>query len=381
MSAIDNLMRQPQADGKYHIPSSNSAEELFDQRVVETWNSPAIRVNMKDFIRDREHDGIYDSVEVQNDVAELERYHQNKIAISNFDAAEMAKDEEGVRALAEGNYYYTERGKAATAAEYILMEGIHSYGWLGENVDVVPATEYDDVFNGVDFIVIFRGETPDQDLYLGVDATSRTDPEFLNKKIEMVRKKMRKEGIYHVKYFHDKDLEDRQSIHHDLQKKNLLHTANNYIQEVDINIPAKKSLELPRIILGFSPELLGLMAHMMKKTSDKQANTPDQEMSIDLLDQARSQVSAQLEALIRVNVSSNFTFIKNGWSNQISQIVNNEHIDKRLQHIIGIYVKVLDKIETLFIQKTNGGLIKNNLNNGTRFSPLYDQHIDLVEKF
>lgn len=71
---------------------------------------------------------------------------------------------------------------------YGTIEGILNHGWLGENtkdrtIEVVQASRYDDVKNGVDFTVVIheKGRPP---IVIGIDATSMEDPYKLEKKLQ-----------------------------------------------------------------------------------------------------------------------------------------------------------------------------------------------------
>ncbi len=83
---------------------------------------------------------------------------------------------------------------------YSVAQGVDSWDWLGPDAHVVMATEYDDVVNGVDFIVVFRTEDG-RLVKLGVDVTCAEDVGVLNKKIDRVGHRVGRSELSRVKYF------------------------------------------------------------------------------------------------------------------------------------------------------------------------------------
>lgn len=129
----------------------SSGSELFDTRVIDQWES--VRPKIEDFS-------------------------------DQYDGATREKDDRAVR---ERKREYRERGKRAMRLEYMVLDGIYSRNWLGPDTEVTPASEYDDLFNGVDIIVrINRAEG--EPVFLGIDVTSADDTS--EEVLERIRRKV-----------------------------------------------------------------------------------------------------------------------------------------------------------------------------------------------
>ncbi|MBI5071589.1 hypothetical protein HZB93_01715 [Candidatus Falkowbacteria bacterium] len=99
-----------------------------------------------------------------------------------------------------------ERGSETVALEYVLMDGIKVHGWFGDEVESVRKTsEYDDVKNGVDFVVTFYDEESGQFVNLAIDATTAVDRFVLDRKKERIFRKLGFGEMAKVKYFEDPD--------------------------------------------------------------------------------------------------------------------------------------------------------------------------------
>ncbi len=97
--------------------------------------------------------------------------------------------------------------------EYCLMEAFHERNWLDGDVSVCPGSNYDDLFNGVDFVLSFRKENEkgeDDYLYLAVDATISPDRKILEKKEMKIKNNIEEGRLNEVKYFiNDDKIEDK----------------------------------------------------------------------------------------------------------------------------------------------------------------------------
>lgn len=164
---IEKMSREPNKhDGNYY-----TGIEKFDKRIVDQWHQS--RVKYKDFL------GLYDKENINEDI----KY---------------------VRSIRNSDTYVKDRDPAATALEYMVMEGVYSDEWFGEGYGVIPTLEHDDVVNGIDMVVSFDGEGGERS-HLGIDVTVSSDEDVVEKKIKRTIRDLRKGKLSEVKYFCDDD--------------------------------------------------------------------------------------------------------------------------------------------------------------------------------
>ncbi len=151
---------------------------------------------------------------------------------------EISADLQKVFEIKRSPTYMHERGNEAVALEYVLMEGIKVHGWFGDSVESIQKTsEYDDIMNGVDFVITFHDEDTDKFVYLAIDATTSLDETVLRRKAEKNFGKLAGGKMASVKYFEDPD-------------GNMGET------------------EMPRVVLGLGPEkTVALQKLMVEKPS------------------------------------------------------------------------------------------------------------------
>jgi hypothetical protein len=93
-----------------------------------------------------------------------------------------------------------EAKKMAIIFESVFNEHAELSNWLGENALIVPASEFDDIVNGVDMIAEFSEEERNpHHLGLGIDVTYGI---FLKKKLEKIKEKIDSGKLSEIKYFH-----------------------------------------------------------------------------------------------------------------------------------------------------------------------------------
>ncbi|MBU1146009.1 hypothetical protein KKD80_00450 [Patescibacteria group bacterium] len=156
----------------------------------------------------------------------------------SYSRAEVESDLKKVGEIKKSPAYVRERGSEAVALEYVLMEGVKVHGWFGDSVQSVQKTsEYDDVMNGTDFVVIFHNEDTDEFVYLAIDATTSADQSVLWRKGERTFEKLAAKKMTEIKYFEDPD-------------KNM------------------EKVEMPRIVLSLSPERTVALQKLMTGTSN-----------------------------------------------------------------------------------------------------------------
>lgn len=82
------------------------------------------------------------------------------------------------------------RPKESIAAEYLLLEGISNYLLFNSqnqevDINLIPAAESDDYFNGIDIIVAIRMKGEKDWHYIGIDVTTSEDEGELMKKLRI----------------------------------------------------------------------------------------------------------------------------------------------------------------------------------------------------
>ncbi|MEK7570246.1 MAG: hypothetical protein AAB515_02295 [Patescibacteria group bacterium] len=146
-----------------------SGNETFDREIVAPWRKARIREasfgNRKP----------YSTEEVEADLAYVREKEEQQ-----FDSAR--------------------EGEAATGMYYGTMEGIVAYDWLGPDAEVIPASRYDDIRHGVDFVVVFTREDAES-IILAVDATTTEDAAALDHKTERSRQDIKHGKLATLKYF------------------------------------------------------------------------------------------------------------------------------------------------------------------------------------
>lgn len=115
---------------------------------------------------------------------------------------EMAQDRARVISIKQSSGYAWERAGEGVALEYAMMESVHN-GVLGEDAYVMPTTEYDDVVNGIDFVVGFPDAEGKTATYIGVDVTTTTDGNVIAKKLERTSRQLAQNNVGRIKYFID----------------------------------------------------------------------------------------------------------------------------------------------------------------------------------
>lgn len=94
--------------------------------------------------------------------------------------------------------------KLAIIFESVFNKHAELSNWLGENVSLIPTSEYDDIVNGVDAIAEFAEEEKNlHHLGLGIDVTYSS---YLKKKLEKIKEKIDNGKLSEIKYFQSSDM-------------------------------------------------------------------------------------------------------------------------------------------------------------------------------
>lgn len=154
----------------------STGSELFDRRVVTQWESLRPRID--------EFSDVHSGDERERD-RELVRVRESE---------------------------YRARPGSSMRLEYMMLDGFESRNWLGETTEVMPASRYDDLINGVDMVIRFdRGD--EGSLFLGVDVTTSPDAGVLREKIERTARWLEQGKTATVKYYRSGDGTIRGRLH------------------------------------------------------------------------------------------------------------------------------------------------------------------------
>lgn len=148
----------------------------FEERVVEQWQS--LKPRLQDFIGDKN----YAPGEVRQDLDEMR--------------------EKGSRILTKLSFGREREYQLAEETEFCLMEAFQNFGWFSEEVTVSPASDFDDLFRGVDFVLTFADD-PRRAARLAVDVTIAFDADIIVEKERRIRDRLERGQMTEVKYFVD----------------------------------------------------------------------------------------------------------------------------------------------------------------------------------
>lgn len=96
--------------------------------------------------------------------------------------------------------------RKSEALEVVIARHGELYNWFGEDAGITRATEFDDVFNGVDAVLVFDlGEGSEETIALAIDASMNPDVKSIQGKIKRNQDKLLNRAEQaKVKYFRSK---------------------------------------------------------------------------------------------------------------------------------------------------------------------------------
>lgn len=135
-----------------------------------------------------------------------------------YDEAEIQKDLEYVKNMEESwansnsqNEKYNK--EIASLLEGVIADQAESNQWLGENCEIIPASNYDDIKNGVDVISVFRmDEERKEYLGLGIDVTFAANNKVLLDKLNNIKEGIKRGKLATLKYFQDPDTGEHKKL-------------------------------------------------------------------------------------------------------------------------------------------------------------------------
>jgi hypothetical protein len=129
-------------------------------------------------------------------------------SFSDISDEEKDKDEKEIKELKNKWEPLTEKGKFiknfSRIYEATILSLIETNNLLGDNSRIALTSEWDDIKNGVDGVVIFNGK--DKNEYFGgleIDVTFSSTDSTLEKKIESIKQCIRSGDLPSLKYFKD----------------------------------------------------------------------------------------------------------------------------------------------------------------------------------
>lgn len=182
----------PKRQEPEEFPHLTKALDMAERRVF------ANAIKEEDFIKETAQ-GPYSAKDVEEDLKYLKTREQRFVEDS------WGKDFEGNRSRIEA------LEKVAHAFEGVMLES-DLLGWLGEGVDIIIPSRYDDVVNGVDGIAEFHNGGFFSHLALGLDVTSS---ERVSGKFERITDDIKKGELTLIRYF------ESERMHFKGEKRNI----------------------------------------------------------------------------------------------------------------------------------------------------------------
>lgn len=156
------------------IEKRDLLNELFvkKQKIVDDF-----RIDEKEFV------DIYSEEQIQNDLLEIKNI-ENTL---NLNSSKQEKENRKIASLLEG----------------VIVDQVEANEWLGEDCEIIPASRYDDIKNGIDIIGIFNKKNVAQHLGLAIDVTFASNHETLFKKLNSIKATIYSANSPKLKYFRD----------------------------------------------------------------------------------------------------------------------------------------------------------------------------------
>lgn len=185
------------------LTKESSGDDLFDEKVVATWQK--FKPNPDDF------EDVYGRAEIATDKKYVE---------------EREKE-------------FEKESREATRLYYSTMDSIETHNWFGQDCMVVPASRYDDIKNGVDFVLCFTQEEGPS-VKMGIDITASEDKIELSNKLEASSARLRHGEPPRAKYF-----------------------------QLDQESEPRGQIELPRLVVGANKENINLLFKDIKSVLEE----------------------------------------------------------------------------------------------------------------
>lgn len=303
------------------LEQASCGDEIFDREVAQSWD--AMRPNAKNLR------GV-------------------------ITPEKLARDQKYLQEIGEN---FEPKTLAARRLEYCLMEGLGSYNWFGENVEVVPTNRFDDVKNGTDLVVCFNREKGSA-LKLAVDVTTSPSSQELRDKVLSVSDDLRQGYLPHVDYFYLSEEEEKGRVY---LPRVVIGTeadkANDHFSSFCAMLGKKKELG-PQIARdNFQRELLKQIRRQLAFYLEDTLEALDKYHGLE----HRTVVSQVRIALAKVENMELDTEIESPEFKELCKTLgkNREELfrlDARLANNIFKHLDILDLIEQLEKEKSSQGI-------------------------
>lgn len=186
--------------------------------------------------------------------------------------------------LEELEIEYDKKTAEASAAEYMVLEGIYEGYWLGGNpeekpedapeVYAVPTSEYDDIKNGVDVVVAIKRKREEW-MYLGIDVTTSQIDKEIEAKLNRTYRQTKRGQLAKVEYYYSPNSEEE----------------------------PRGKIELPRVVVGLEKSAL---AGLAKDFLNNKTKIPKHEIQLELI----QEIIDQLTVIIEIAVNDSLRKVK-----------------------------------------------------------------------
>lgn len=225
--------------------------------------------------------------------------------------------------LEEMKKEFGDKTPESIAAEFMVMEGIYEYGWTGggktegreepADVYVIPASESDDIKNGIDLVVAIR-EGDGEWMYLGIDVTTTQDMVELREKLERTIHPLQDKKSPHVDFYYSSDSPDKT------------------IGRID----------LPRVVIGIDKERIGELSNDFLHNPGSLAEHPIQlEINQEIIDQLTTAIEIIVNNISRQR--KNFVEYDFDSPKEALDLVRGQRHRQEFEQIQPGVLKIIDK--------------------------------------
>jgi len=200
----------------------------------------------------------------------LDNFVESSDPSSDFSLDTIKNDKKTLATIKSKPQYRKERNESAIALEYIIMEVIHGNNALGKEVNVYPASEFDDVVNHIDFVVRFPGKKEGEFFYLGVDVTTTDEGQVLDSKLNSTLDKLENNSLDQIKYFIDEERDN----------------------------PVKGKMSLPRVVINVTGSRL---LRVIEGFKQKRSYALDEDIREELIEEIKKQLEKCIKYLLTKN--------------------------------------------------------------------------------
>lgn len=286
-----------------------TTNEKFNTKVVQPWNK--IRPKLTNF---------------------LPRVPEDNQGIT-YSLAEQKRDQAFLENFEKSPDFVQERSEAAVGLEYVMMEGIHEYGWLGDAAHVTPTNKHDDYVNGLDLIVsVPHPHKENEYLRFGIDTTTSPEQWVIDKKLRRTIGQLKDNKLSTVKYFISDESGERETI------------------------------SVPRFVVAVSA---AEASNLQARQAEKDKSLVNDDIQIELIEELEEQAAFAVDQLLSHGDKS----VKLETPLEVRRYLNDHPEILETSPVIMEHAAVLNYLGDLRQQKTLG--LKDTVHKGFISSSLY----------